>query len=88
MKWINTPGFDEVAGKGLLFEKTYTCNAKSAPSRACIITGRNSWQLEEACNHWPIFPVKFKSYPEVLEENGYYVGTTGKGWGPGSHWIL
>lgn len=82
-KWVNTPGFDEVARKGLLFERAYTCNAKSAPSRACIITGRNSWQLEEACNHWPSFPAKFKSYPEVFAESGYYVGTTGKGWGPG-----
>lgn len=61
----------------------YTCNAKSAPSRAAMITGRNSWQLEEACNHWPNFPEKFKSYPEALADNGYYVGCTGKGWGPG-----
>lgn len=82
-KWMNTPGFDEVARNGILFERAYTCNAKSAPSRACIITGRNSWQLEEACNHWPAFPAKFKSYPEALGDNGYYVGTTGKGWGPG-----
>lgn len=81
--WVTTPGFDEVAREGLLFERAYTCNAKSAPSRACIITGRNSWQLEEACNHWPSFPAKFKSYPEALHENGYYVGSTGKGWGPG-----
>lgn len=57
--WVNTPGFDRVAREGLLFEQAYTCNAKSAPSRAAIITGRNSWQLEEACNHWPEFPNKF-----------------------------
>lgn len=82
-KWVNTPAFDEVAREGILFQRAYTCNAKSAPSRAGIITGRNSWQLEEACNHWPDFPAKFKSYPEALHENGYYVGTTGKGWGPG-----
>lgn len=82
-KWVDTPGFDEVAKNGVLFERAYTCNAKSAPSRACIITGRNSWQLEEACNHWSAFPAKFKSYPEALGEKGYYVGTTGKGWGPG-----
>lgn len=81
--WINTPGFDRVARQGLLFQRMYTCNAKSAPSRACIITGRNSWQLEEACNHWSDFPAKFKSYPEVLAENGYKVGATGKGWAPG-----
>ncbi len=82
-KWVNTPAFDRVAKEGLLFERAYTCNAKSAPSRASIITGRNSWQLEEAANHWAMFPAKFKSYPEALSENGYYVGTTGKGWGPG-----
>lgn len=81
--WVNTPGFDRVAREGLLFEQAYTCNAKSAPSRAAIITGRNSWQLEEACNHWPEFPNKFKSYPETLVEYGYYTGFTGKGWGPG-----
>lgn len=81
--WVETPGFDEVAHNGILFHQAYTCNAKSAPSRAAIITGRNSWQLEEACNHWPKFPSKFKSYPEVLYEQGYFVGYTGKGWGPG-----
>ena len=81
--WVHTPAFDRVAREGILFENAYTCNAKSAPSRAAIITGRNSWQLEEACNHWAEFPAQFKSYPEALAENGYYVGCTGKGWGPG-----
>ena len=81
--WVITPAFDRVAAEGVLFDRVYTCNAKSAPSRSAIITGRNSWQLEEACNHSPYFPSKFKSYPEVLEENGYFVGFTGKGWGPG-----
>lgn len=82
-KWIHTPAFDQVAKAGLLFDNMYTCNAKSAPSRATMITGRNSWQLEEACNHWPEFPSKFKSYPEALADHGYEVGYTGKGWGPG-----
>lgn len=82
-RWVNTPAFDRVARQGILFENAYTCNAKSAPSRAAIITGRNSWQLKEACNHWPTFPSEFKSYPEALADNGYYVGFTGKGWGPG-----
>lgn len=81
--WVNTPAFDRVAREGVLFENAYTCNAKSAPSRATMITGRNSWQLKEACNHWPTFPAEFKSYPEALADNGYYVGCTGKGWGPG-----
>jgi len=81
--WVNTPAFDRVAREGLLFMKAYTPNAKCAPSRSAILTGRNSWQLEEAANHWNNFPLKFKSYVEVLGDHGYTTGFTGKGWGPG-----
>ncbi|WP_443938416.1 sulfatase family protein [Pedobacter sp. MW01-1-1] len=83
-KWVNTPAFDRVATNGVLFNKAYTPNAKCAPSRACILTGRNSWELEEAANHMPFFPSKFVSFPEVLANNGYQVGYTGKGWAPGA----
>ena len=69
--------------KGILFKRAYTPNAKCAPSRAIILTGRNSWQLEEAANHQNYFPAKFKSWMEVLRESGYSTGYTGKGWGPG-----
>ena len=82
-QWVNTPAFDRIANEGILFMNAYTPNAKCAPSRSCIITGRNSWQLEEGANHWPYFPQKFTSYAEVLSENGYFVGKTGKGWAPG-----
>ena len=82
-EWVNTPNFDRVAKNGLLFNNAYTPNAKCAPSRSCILTGRNSWQLEEAANHWPYFPEKFKVFTEVLAENGYAVASTGKGWAPG-----
>ncbi|MEQ8548698.1 MAG: sulfatase [Cyclobacteriaceae bacterium] len=62
----------------------YTPNAKCAPSRANILTGRNSWQLEEAGNHVSNFPAKFKTFPEVLRENGYLTARTGKGYAPGN----
>ncbi|RPJ62784.1 MAG: heparan N-sulfatase, partial [Acidobacteria bacterium] len=81
--WIRTPGFDRVAREGLLFTRAYTPNAKCAPSRSCILTGRNSWQLEEAANHWCYFPAKFKTFCEALSANDYHVGHTLKGWGPG-----
>ena len=82
--WVNTPGFDRVAREGLLFTRAYTPNAKCAPSRSCILTGRNSWQLEAAVNHFPDFPAKFTTYAEVLAKNGYHVGHTAKGWAPGN----
>lgn len=81
--FVETPGFDRVARDGILFNNAYTPNAKSAPSRACLLTGRNSWQLEEACNHVPFFPAKFKTFIETLGSHGYYVGYTAKGWAPG-----
>jgi arylsulfatase A-like enzyme len=80
--WVKTPAFDRIANQGLLFANAYTPNAKCAPSRSCIVTGRNSWQLEEAGNHWSYFPSKFKTYAEVLVQNGYHVGYTAKGLAP------
>ena len=59
-KWINTPGFDRVAKEGLLFNHAYTTNAKCSPSRSTILTGRDSWLLEEATNHVPFFPEKMR----------------------------
>lgn len=82
--WVKTPAFDKVAENGILFTNAYTPNAKCAPSRSCILTGRNSWQLEEAANHFPNFPAKFKTYAEALGENGYWVGSIAKGWAPGN----
>ncbi|MES2599046.1 MAG: sulfatase [Verrucomicrobiota bacterium] len=81
--WVKTPAFDRVAKEGLLFKNAYTPNAKCAPSRACILTGRNSWQLKEAANHICYFPPEFKGWGEALSEKGWNVGYTTKGWGPG-----
>lgn len=81
--WVDTPNFDRLAREGILFTRAYTPNAKCAPSRAIILTGRNSWQLEAAGNHWPTFPAKFGGYVERLADHGYACGYTGKGWGPG-----
>ena len=82
-RWIKTPAFDRVAHEGILFNQVYTPNAKCAPSRACILTGRNSWQLKEAANHICYFPTEFKGWGEALAEQGWFVGHTMKGWGPG-----
>ncbi len=81
--WVKTPAFDRVARDGVLFRRAYTPNAKCAPSRACLLTGRNPWQLEEAANHICYFSAKFKGWAEALVEHGWFVGHTQKGWGPG-----
>ena len=82
-EFVKTPGFDRVAREGILFNNLYTPNAKSSPSRACFLTGRNSWQLKEAANHIPFFPPEFTTFMESLNAHGYKVGYTAKGWAPG-----
>jgi arylsulfatase A-like enzyme len=81
--WVKTPNFDRVAREGILFRSAFTSNPKCSPCRASILTGRNTWQLEEASCHNGLFPSKFAVYPDLLEQAGYVVGLTGKGWGPG-----
>ena len=83
--YVDTPHFDRIAREGVLFTHAYNCNPKCAPARACLLTGRYSWQLEEACNHNPILSPKWKFYPFLLEQAGYFIGFTGKGWGPGMY---
>jgi len=82
-RWVKTPGFDRVAREGLLFNNAYTPNAKCAPSRACVLTGRNSWQLEAGANHGGFFPANYLGFMEALGGQGYSIGFTGKGWAPG-----
>ena len=81
--FLSTPNFDRIAKEGALFLNAFTVNPKCAPSRACTLTGRQTWQLEEGCNHFGLFPGKFPVYTDVLENAGYHVGFTGKGWCPG-----
>lgn len=83
--FLSTPHFDSLAAEGLRFTRMYTPSSKCAPSRAVILTGRNPWQLEGAANHKPVWPLKYRSFVEVLEEHGYFAGFTGKGWNPGVH---
>lgn len=83
--FVSTPHFDSIANDGLRFDRMFTPSSKCAPSRAVMITGRNPWQLENAANHKPVWPVKFKSVVESLTDHGYFTGFTGKGWNPGVH---
>jgi arylsulfatase A-like enzyme len=81
--YCRTPNIDRLAHEGVRFTNAYNCNPKCAPARACILTGRYSWQLEEGGNHNPFLSDKWAFYPALLAQNGYFVGHTGKGWGPG-----
>ena len=81
---IDTPAFDRVAREGVRFTNAFTASPGCSPSRAAILTGRYPWQNEHAGTHASSFSNRFVTYPALLEEAGYHVGYTGKGWGPGN----
>ncbi|MEM0970431.1 MAG: sulfatase-like hydrolase/transferase [Verrucomicrobiota bacterium] len=80
---VNTPGFDRIAREGLRFVHAFCDAPTCGPSRSAILTGQAIWRLEEAGNLHSTLPAKFATYTELLKEEGYFVGYTGKGWSPG-----
>lgn len=82
-KMVSTPGFDLIAGQGALFTNAYVTSPGCSPSRASILTGLYPWQLEEAGSHASSFSSKYICFPDLLQQAGYHIGYTGKGWGPG-----
>lgn len=81
-KTVNTPAFDRLASEGVLFHNAFAAAPGCAPSRSSIHTGRFQWENEEAGGHQTLFPLRYVTYPDVLEEAGYYIGYTGKGVSP------
>ena len=94
MSWMNagcygdtqarTPNIDALAEKGILFNQAYCSSPSCSPARAALLAGRMAIELEEAANLWGGFQNKFKVYPALLEEAGYFTGFERKGWAPGN----
>ena len=80
---VKTPGFDRVAHEGLRFIHAFCDAPTCGPSRSAILTGQPIWRLEEAGNIHSTLPAKFATYTKLLEDAGYAIGFTGKGWSPG-----
>ncbi|MFA5293004.1 MAG: sulfatase [Phycisphaerae bacterium] len=84
-KVVQTPNFDRIAKEGVLFTHSFCSSPSCTPSRAAVLTGQEIWRLEQgAMLKGTLSRDKFKVYTSLLEEAGYHVGFTGKGWAPGS----
>lgn len=80
---VQTPNFDQIAQGGILFHQAYVSSPSCSPSRASIVTGQDFWRLKEGANLYGSLAQTFPTYTEMLDESGYHVGYSGKGWAPG-----
>jgi arylsulfatase A-like enzyme len=80
---VATPAFDRLAREGVLFTHAFAAVPSCSASRASLLTGQAAHRLAEGANLWGTLPARFAVYPDLLERADYFVGHTGKGWGPG-----
>jgi N-sulfoglucosamine sulfohydrolase len=83
-KVIKTPAFDRVAQEGVLFENAFSACPSCTPSRTAILSGQEIWRTEEAGLLMGAIPKNLKLFTHILDDQGFHVGYTGKGWAPGS----
>ena len=80
---VRTPIIDRIAGEGVRFTHAFVASPSCTPSRAALLTGQAVHRLAEGGNLHGFLPRTFPVYTDLLEEAGYFVGYTRKGWGPG-----
>ncbi|NLF93998.1 MAG: sulfatase-like hydrolase/transferase [Oligosphaeraceae bacterium] len=80
---VRSPNLDALAREGVHFANAFVQNTVCVPSRACLQTGRYTHQhgvtyMESVVDDTPGLPEHEKTFMEMLQENGYYTGATGK----------
>ena len=77
--FLKTPNLDKLANDGVIFSRTYTQCAVSAPARGTLFTGctvENHGIYTNGFDKNSTIPMK--TYDEILVENGYYTEYHGK----------
>ncbi|HLA41506.1 MAG TPA: sulfatase [Candidatus Glassbacteria bacterium] len=83
-KVVKTPAFDRIAANGILFNNAFVTVPSCTPSRNSLLTGQYFWRLGSGANLWSQFPEGPETYPNILEDNGYFTGSFRKAFGPGA----
>ena len=85
---VNTPNFDRIAREGVSFSHCFSACPSCTPSRSAVLTGQDIWRIKQAGVLYGSIPKEVPLFPLLLQDDGYHVGYTGKGWVPGDPFAL
>ena len=74
---IETPNIDRIADSGMIFTNSFVANSVSAPSRACLLTGKHSHK-NGMTDNTKIFDGSQQTFPKLLRQAGYQTAIVGK----------
>jgi len=76
---VQTPNMDRLAEQGVMFMNHYNTTSICMASRAIIMTGMYEYKTATNFHHGPMRKAIFeKSYPILLQKEGYFTGFAGK----------
>lgn len=76
-KHLKTPNMDRLGLEGVHFANAFCTTSLCSPSRASILSGHYAHK-HGVVNNFTEYPADFKSFPMVLQENGYNTAYIGK----------
>jgi arylsulfatase A-like enzyme len=74
---VKTPVLDEMAAKGLKFERFYSAHSSCSPTRASFLTGRHPNRMGTFAPGWSFRPEEITS-AHLLSKAGYHCAHLGK----------
>ncbi len=75
---LQTPNLDALATKGVIFDRFYSASAVCSPTRASVITGRNSNRMGIPDANSGHMKTQEITIAELVKEKGYKTGHFGK----------
>ncbi|QVY67470.1 sulfatase-like hydrolase/transferase [Polaribacter sp. Q13] len=77
-KTIKTPNLDNLASKGVIFDRFYSASAVCSPTRASVMTGRNALRIEIPVANSGHLKKEEITIAELVKKEGYATGHFGK----------
>lgn len=81
---VQTPNFDRLAKRGVLFRNAHVNAPSCTPCRSSILSGQYFWRTGRgAILRGAVWNEQIPAWPLLLRERGYHIGKTWKVWSPG-----